>query len=308
MNKKIMEVFNEYGFTYDGNYGHGFINEYEVNLFNLDTNLGPILMISTYLSQVNKSLFNSKINALKIKMLSTIDYPYGVAVMIGAVTAGAFLKNAKGELDQIFEVLESLEAPKKDICPVSGEELTFDNSREVNDKGLIVRITNDAIEAINNNIEEENKEFEQADNNYLKGFLGVVIGGVAGVVAAYIFSLLGLISSLSSCLSIWLGTLLYKKFGGKPNIVMVIMSFAVTILFMIGYTIFNYNGIALTLIEGLELHVTDGQAFNYCMNNFEEFSSAFESDLISTIIFSLIGTFVFSFNVIKSIKRPTKLD
>ena len=57
MNKHIVNSLKEYNFTYDKNYGYGFINGYEVNVFYNATAVGPVITFSTFLSQSKKNDF-----------------------------------------------------------------------------------------------------------------------------------------------------------------------------------------------------------------------------------------------------------
>ena len=76
---------------------------------------------------------------------------------------------------------------------------------------------------------KKDKNFEETPNNYGKGVLGLLLGALIGAVSYVILFMLGFISAISAFLSIMLGSLFYKKFGGKPNKVMVVMAALISV-------------------------------------------------------------------------------
>lgn len=194
------------------NHAYGFINDYEVNINHVPTGLGPVFLFSTFLSQSQKNEFVLRMNSKKISFVQAQAFDFGVAVIIGSLTIKGFGAKCAEVLPIVLEILESLGAPKKDICPQSGETLNELESKTVVLPGTKnkIRLSNNAVITVNSTIEKSNEDFKNAPNHYLRGFGGILLGALAGVVATYLFALAGLISALSLVISIFLGVFLYK--------------------------------------------------------------------------------------------------
>ena len=242
MIKFLEKALENYSFKYEKISGYGEINGYEVNVVYYATSNGPTFFFSTYLPEDKKIELLQKFRAQKIKRVAIDVTPYGVAFQITALTGGNFVKNFPETLEKILQLLDQAGGQRKDICPVTGVEMTEENSSIINVSGNIVkvRLTHDAVNKINTEITTTNEEFKNAPNNYLKGFFGVLLGAIAGVILTIIFDLLGYVSALSSLIAIYLGVFLYKKFGGKPNGVMILMSMVTTFICIFGYILFSF--------------------------------------------------------------------
>ena len=238
-------------------------------------------------------------------------FDFGVFVMIGCLTGGTFEKKFDGVMTNILKVLEFLEAPKKDICPSSGVELTEENSTligvQIGAFPIQVTLTNDAVTSVNQAIEQVNEDFKQAPNNYLKGYLGIMIGGVAGVVATIVFSAMGFVSALSSFISIFLGIFLYKKFGGKPNWVMIVMSLLTTIVFILGVILYAYVNISVAMLAENGITKAGIDALKYCLENSDEIAKSFRMDMLLNGLFCVIGIAASIMYMKNQVKRPKGL-
>lgn len=311
MNKHIVNALSKYNFEFDKNHGYGFINDYEVNVFNDSFAHGPVFMFSTYLLNSQRNEFIEKMKSYKFHLVQTQVFDWGVMIMIGSLTAKSFEKKLEKALPKILEALESINAPKKDVCPQSGEKIDETNSQTIiiPDTNAKITLSNNAIASLNDSVKQENENFKNAPNNYLKGFCGVLIGAAAGLAATIILALLGYISAVSSLLSICLGTFLYKKFGGKANYVMIIMSFITTLIIILGGLTIIYSMTAEN--ELINAGVTDYKSFAalaYCLANVEEFKRAFIADIGLNLVFILIAEGCTIFSLIKSIKRPKGIE
>ena len=56
MNKHIINSLSEYNYTFDKNYGYGFIYGYEANVYNNPMATGQIFMFSTLFKQIFRLL------------------------------------------------------------------------------------------------------------------------------------------------------------------------------------------------------------------------------------------------------------
>lgn len=310
MNKFIVNALSKYNFTYGKNSGYGFINDYEVNVLNDITAPGPTFVFSTFLSQDKKNDFVLKMNAKKIPLVQTTSFEFGVIVIIGAWFAKSFEKKFAEVIPVIVDLLETLEAPKKDTCPQSGEIIDEENSKTPVLPGtdLKIRLSNSAIQTINSSIDKSNEDFENAPNNYLKGFGGILIGALAGVSLTVIFSLIGFITALAPLVSIFLGVFLYKKFGGKQNYTMIIMSLVTTLLIILGALILMYITVATKAVAEAGMTYRGFEALIYCINNVPEFKSSFILDISLNGLFILLAEGFSIYRLITMIRRPQNLQ
>ena len=307
MNKRIVELLSQYDFKFEKNSAYGHIEGYEVNVLLNTMGIGPIFIFSTHLSQEQKSDFVAKMNARKISLVQVQPSMFGLEIVIGSATLGSFVKKFPNVLAAILEELAAVKAPKADICPQSGELMNEENSRIVTipDSPVHVRLSNAGIESLNSTITKNNEDFEKAPNNYLKGFGGIFIGGVAGVVATIIFALLGYVSIFSSLISIFLGTFLYKKFGGKENAMMIIMSFVTTILMILLTLLLVYISAANNIVDNA---MKGFEALAYCIKNDVAFKAEFIMDLSINAVFAILGEVYSIFSLVKKIKRPKSIQ
>lgn len=308
MNKHIVNALKDYGFTFEKNRGYGFINDYEVNVINNALAYGPVFVFSTFLSQTKKNEFIMELNSRKIALLQCQSYEFGVAVMIGAMTAGTFEKKFPEVLKNILEVLEKVGAPKKDICPQSGEVLAEVEHKTIITPvdGLKITLATSAIETFNSVISKNNEDFANRPNNYAKGFGGILIGAVLGLVLTIVLSAIGIISAFSSLIAIAVGVALYQKFGGKPNKVMIIMSFVTTLVVILGAFFLAYVIVANDACA--EIGLKGIPALGFCLENSSEFRAMFFGDLALNGLFILLGEGFSIYRLNQMIKRPKTIE
>ena len=184
MNKHVINALSSYEFTYEKYTAYGQIDGYEVNVLARPLDIGPVLVFSTYMPLEKKNAFISRIKSKRISMVSASTLEFGVVVTIGVMTSGGIEKKFKEVLPVILNLLNEFEAPKKDVCPLSGIEMDDLNSKlaPIPELSIKVRLTNDAIANVNNQIEKINEVYEEAPNNYLKGMGGIFIGALVGVL------------------------------------------------------------------------------------------------------------------------------
>ena len=310
MNKHIVNALKDYGFTFEKNNGYGFINGYEVNVVNNPMAMGPVFLFSTYLPQTKKNDFVMELNSRKISLLQCVPFDFGVAIMIGAMTAGTFEKKFPSVLSAILEILESLEAPKKEICPQSGENLEEVESKVITlqGDGVKIRLSTKAVETVNSMISKNNEDFKNMPNNYAKGFGGILIGALAGLALTIIFSLAGIITAFSSLVAIFLGVFLYKKFGGKPNGVMIFMSFATTLIVLLGAVFMAYVMVANQACVEAGVDLKGIPALNLCLEKVPEFRAMFIGDMALNGLFILLGEGFSIFRLSQMIRRPKNIE
>lgn len=310
MNKKLVEYFKKYDFTFSKNYAYGKIKDYEVNVFYqaLD-NVAPVkIYVSFYASENEKNQMISDLNEQKIKFLQYSFDGIGALFGLNDITLNGLLKKLDNIIETIFDIIIKNNGKNSLYCPMCGEE--FDDESKVykvNDCNfkLHKKCGSEIAEAF----EEEYKEYKELPNNYGKGFLGALIGAVVGVVSYVIIFFVGFISSISSFISILLGSFLYKKFGGKPNYMMIIMTSVLTVasLILTVYLLYNVAALGLVITEDPNTQMTAGEAFKYMMQN-ADFAAEYRSNMGMTILFTLIGAGYETYALYKGVfkKRQVK--
>ena len=212
MNKNIIKVFDRYNFIYEKNNGYGEINGYEVNIVNPLYSVGPTIAISTYLTMVDKNMFVTKLMNHKYSLVTAKIWDYGVIITIGSMTSGGFVKKAPEIINTILQILTELGAKNKDYCPLTGEELSTSNPKQVilkDSENFKITLSEAAVQKVNDIVDTANKQFDNRNPQYGKGFIGIFIGALAGGALSFILFQIGFVSAFSSILSIILGISLY---------------------------------------------------------------------------------------------------
>ena len=311
MQKCITNALANYNFVYSGNNGYGRIDGYEVNVFNNPMDTGPIFAFSTFLPQSKKNDFVLKLNQRKLRLVQAEGFDFGVMVKVSALWSyKEFSTKIPEMLTAVLEILQELEAPKADVCPQSGEPLDAENCKlaTMPNTNFKFYLSQNAIETVNSGIEKSNEDFQNAPNNYLKGFIGIAIGAIAGIAVAFIAGLMGYITSFAPLVSIFLGVFLYKKFGGKQNHVMIIMSLGTTLVAIVGYLLALYIIVANQVVAELNLALSGFDALKFCMENSDEFKQAFVSEITTNAIFFLVAGGMSVGNLIRMVRRPQNLQ
>lgn len=306
MNKKLTAFLTERGLTVDKNNAYGMLDGYETNVvYRPFDNVSPLFFhISCYTTDEQKRAIQQTLNAASIKYLKFAFSAYGLEVGLNDLTLGKLLKRLGDILDKICSTLTDNGALGIGYCPVCGNALDFEQSKKCNVDGLTISIDNNCVDNINNLISAENKDFEAAPNNYLRGFAGAFIGGLVGVAIAVAFYLVGFISAISAFVAILLGEFLYRKFGGKPNKMMVVILSVTTFVMMILAVVGIY--FVASAIEGAKVGLGAFEAFSRVLSSAKG-QRVFILDLVLTIIFSALGCGYEIYMLTKRIKRKTNI-
>ena len=311
MDKKFTKFFLDNGFEIDKNNARGTMLDYDVQatIVMLD-NVSPLRMfVPCYIDMADVGNVLNDIKALKIKYFR-FEYQIGYGLVLGfnGLTVGGLLKQLKGYLESILNILKNHGALGPLHCPHCGKELPKEKAKEVDFFTFKVSMDEECIANINKEIEEENKEFEEAPNNYFKGFLGALIGGIAGIVLSDVLYFFGFMSAWSALLSIFLGRFLYKKFGGKQNKMMIVIVTSVTVIAM-AFAVFEiYGSVAVEIAKDAGVTLTPLDAFQYSMQNVDGFTSAFIYDFILMMVFTIVGAVFGIIGMAAQIKRKKTIE
>ena len=264
------------------------------------------IFIAFNASQETKNNIISQLADKKIKFSKFIPTKLGMSCLLTGLTVASLGKHISSIIESVFDVISSNDAKGVGYCPLCGNPLTEDNkvTHLIND--CYVSLDKDCLDSLVNEVERENKAFADAPNNYLKGFGGAILGALAGGLLHYIFFSLGLVSVWSSVVGVVLGAYLYKKFGGKPNTMMVVIPVFTTIVIMLGITHLLYVNLATNYVNVKNIKV-QGSAFNYLMKKMPEFKKEYSGNMILTAVFSIIGGVIEAFDVARRIRRETHI-
>lgn len=308
MNKHIAEFFTSNGMTISGNNAYGVVRGYET--FGILLPLEPTdpfkLHVACYATEEQKHHIIDCLNRAEIKKMNFTFTEFGLYVGLNDFTIKKLADRLPSIAETIFGVLSESGALGYGYCPSCGAPIENPELRKRNVEGVEVTVCDECIGKLNETISADNKEFEQAPNNYVLGFCGALIGGLVGGALAVGLYLLGFVSSISAIVAVLLGAFLYQKFHGKPNAMMIVIVAATTLVCMAASVFIIYlvaSGIA-AVEEGVTL--TAMEAFVVLMGN-EEFSRAFYGDLAMSLIFSVIGIVFEIFYLSKKIKRQKNI-
>ena len=305
MNKKFYNFFCEKGLDVKNNKAYGIMEGYEVSAIVQTLSNFPFQMqICFYGSSEVRGRILADMEKIDNNYLYVFITPLGVDVGIKAVNLTALLKMLPEVLDQIFGVLKSNKALGVGYCPYSGKEIV--EGRKVTIGWKKFTIEEESREEINAKIRQGNQEYDEAPNYYFRGILGALLGAAVGVISFIIIFKLNFISSISAFVAVFLGTYLYKRFGGKPTKTMLGIVSVISLLAM-GLTVFFiYVNVAEQVTGYFGYSSTGLTAFND-MINVAEFKSEFLSNLFMTLFFSLIGIVAHVPYILKTVKRRKEI-
>ena len=311
MNKKLITYFSKYDLEFSKNYAYGKIKGYEVNIFYqaLD-NVSPVKMfISFYASENDKIQIGNEIANEKIKFLQYQLNGFGLLLGLNDYTVNGLVKKLDDILDKVFSIITNNNAKGVGYCPMCGEELD-EASKVYRVNDCKFRLHLDCGKELSEAFDEEYEEYKELPNNYGKGFLGALIGAAVGVGSYIIIFFLGFVSSISSFISVLLGSFLYKKFGGKPNFMMIVMTTVLTIasLLLTVYLIYCLAALGycyeLNIVDVTNMSIFE--AFKYAMEEVE-FSKEFTSNMSMTLLFTLLGAGYETYSLYKGMYKKQQI-
>jgi hypothetical protein len=208
---------------------------------------------------------------------------YGLAATVNGMTANSALKKLTEKLDATIAYLNQNEAKGVGHCPCCGEECDLLKTIRVND--VYVSLDDKCYNEVAKVAEVEEQHYNAQPNNYLKGFLGAILGAGIGAVAWIVLYYLGFLSALTAVLAVFLGNYFYVKFGGKANNVKNIIVAAVSLVVLVLACVGIYYVEVGSVIAANNLNMTP---FELIFSN-EEIMGLFVSDMAMNVIFTIIG-------------------
>ena len=308
MNKKVISLLQQYGLTVTGNTAYGIMQGYETSLRSPSPmeQSAYYIHVNFYATDEKKQEIAAELGRTGIKLTATPS-AYGLTICFPAAFAGTLVKNLPVLFDRLIALLKQNELPGADTCPYDGKPLIEAEMKRCSINGFYVTLNNDCVSSINRQIEEENRAFANAPNNYMQGICGALLGGIVGAACTIALYYIGFVSSLSAIIAVLLGAFLYRKFGGKPNVMMIVIVSVVSLI-LIGAAFFvSYLIAAGTAAAEAGLHMSALDALLICLDD-SEFASAFYSDFAMLFVFTIVGIVIVVISLVRQIKRPKNIS
>lgn len=308
MNKKVISLLQQYGLIVTGSTAYGIMQGYETSLRSPSPmeQSAYYIHVNFYATDEKKQEIAAELGRTGIKLTATPS-AYGLTICFPAAFAGTLVKNLPVLFDRLIALLKQNELPGADTCPYDGKPLIEAEKKRCSINGFYVTLNNDCVSSINQQIEEENRAFANAPNNYIQGICGALLGGIVGAACTIALYYIGFISSISAIVAVLLGAFLYRKFGGKPNVMMIVIVSVVSLVCIgIGFFL-TYLIAAGAAAAEVGLHMSALDALLLCMDD-PEFASGFYADLMMLFVFALVGISIVIGTLIRQIKRPKNIS
>ena len=304
MNKKLTALLTQYGLNVTGNIAYGTLRGYETSL-RLSGQLEQsacYVHVSFYATPEQRQSVAAGVLQLGIKGLTAVPTLYGITITYPAVLTGMLVKNLPALFERLPELLKQMEIPGSDTCPYCGKTLEPQNAKHCQINGFTVTLDADCVSTINQQIAADNAAFANQPNNYIQGICGALIGGIVGGACVLGLYFAGYVAAISSIIAVLLGAFLYRKLGGKPNVMMIVIVSVISLLFIcLGY----FLAVLINFSATLGCNLSDAfELFSAAMKIDEETSRIFYSELAMQIVFALIGIVLVVVSLVRTIKRP----
>ncbi len=292
MNKKLEQFAAKYNFALEKNRMHGTFNGYAVSAYGW-SGMSTICLVGIHVFLGTKAgeVMNQFTLRLKKQLrLQQIGLDSsGVYFAFVPMTMGSMLKRLDEIFSAVTECLRSLEIDGS-VCPYCGQPM--EESIEVEDMHCRFRAHEQCFEGKRSQVQEAEKAEEELPNNYGRGILGALVGGLLGCVIFVILYMLGFVASISSFVGMVLGAVLYSKFGGKNNKVKILFVCIVPfIMILLTFYFCNVYTVAQAMAEEGIMGSASSMFWLLVQEN-EEVRSAVMSDFAVTLLFTIIGIVV----------------
>ena len=208
---------------------------------------------------------------------------YGLAATVNGMTTNSIMKKITEKLDATIAYLNVNEAKGVGYCPCCGEECDLLKTIRVND--VYVSLDDKCYNEVAKVAAVEEQHYNAQPNNYLKGFLGALLGAGVGAAAWVALYYMGFLSALTAVLAVFLGNYFYVKFGGKANNVKNIIVAGVSLVVLVLACVGIYYVEVGSVIAANNLNMTP---FELIFSD-EELTGYFVYDMAMNVIFTIIG-------------------
>lgn len=233
MNKKWKEYAAANGLFCDKNQCYGTLYGYQVsislgsvNSMALMYRVGVHVNFGTHAQEVYDYLAVQNKKKYKISQVSIEDN--GIYMLLPGT--GGMVERVDALLHEFTDYLNSLGLDGT-VCPYCGQ--TMETSVLAEDNGGFFRTHESCLEQRLQSAVAVEKMEAELPNNYWNGFAGALVGGLLGCVIFAVLFAIGYVAFISSLLGAIAASFLYTKFGGKNNVVKIVIVSVVTFIMII---------------------------------------------------------------------------
>lgn len=307
MNKKISAFFEEKNFVIEKNSAFGKIGNYEASVrVEMLNNVAPVqIQLNFYATAETKRNIVNQLRELKLKFFTWEANLYGIFLGFNGITVASLMKNLDDMLNKIVAIIDANEVLGLGYCPVCGNQL-IDENKQYQVEWIKISLDAQCVSNLNAVIAGENEEFDNAPNNYVKGTIGAIIGAVVGAIVSIVLLEIGFIAAISAFVAVWLGAILYKKFGGKPNKGMIVIVTIVSLVSQLLTMYLIYLGVAIVLAPEFGFGTVGMDAFKDMMT-VKEFKTEFVANMAMTLFFTLLGVGSYVGKLVQETKRQKSI-
>jgi hypothetical protein len=196
-----------------------------------------IKVLELYVPELDDDDKNYIIKTLEAKKVKKYEWlPNGIKITFVEIILPYSTEKIKNLLNEFVNYFSNKYPDQKPQCQHCGQKNETDIYC-INNVSLL--ICNDCYRQAEKNIQNENAEQQNAEKNYLLGFVGAILFSIPGILLTVLFFVfLERVAAASAVVYIILGTIGYKKFKGKMSPVgAVIIIIAGIIMVAVGITI-----------------------------------------------------------------------
>ncbi len=245
MNKYLKAFVEEFNLETQGNLQHGTINNYQGYVY-IDVYGAPAYQggIFAHIGE-NKEKVTEFLNSKK-KELKLFRFEVFENAVLFAVTGFSFkgvMENYRKVFEELTQFFTQIGALDANYCPICGDRMDEKVLSTIN--GIPVYLDAKCAEEKNAIMEKREEEFKKAPNNYLKGTLGAILGGLIGsIVWVAVVYFINVFSSFIALLIAVLASLGYDLLKGKATKVKLFVVIATTIVLSVVSMFVSYAVIA----------------------------------------------------------------
>ena len=304
MKKQLEQFAAEHTLSLNKNDMYGSYNGYQVSIRWGNIWTSSAFYVGFHVNLGNKA--NEVINWLTISQKKelrianvTIDGS-GFYCIFTNMTLGSSLKKAHTVLYAVTEYLKAQGIPG-DVCPYCG--LPMEEKKLVEDNFCLFNAHEACFASKLSQVQDAETAEASMPNNYLKGFLGALLGGFVGMLIFWGLFQLGFLASISSLVGALVGSLLYTKFGGKNNKMKIVIIAVVVFVLTAAAFFLCYLQVVRDAMTEAGVYGSTIEMLSYLLETNQEIRAAFWGDFAMSIVFTIVGIVVVAMSMVRQQKK-----
>lgn len=303
MKKQLEQFAAEHTLSRNGNDMYGSYNGYQVSIrwggwSSASFYVGFHVNLGNKMNEVVNWLNVAQKKQLRIANV-TIDGS-GLYCIFTNMTLGSSLKKAHEVLYAVTEYLKMQGIPG-DVCPYCGQPM--EEKKLVEDNYCLFYAHEACFNSKLSQVEGVESAEASMPNNYLRGFLGALIGGIVGMLIFWGLFQLGFLASISSLIGAVVGSLLYTKFGGKNNKMKIVIIAIVVFVLTAAAFFLCYLQVVSDAMAQAGVYGSAIEMLGYLLETDQEIRAAFWGDFAMSIIFTVVGIVVVAMSMVRQQKK-----